>query len=704
MAREYSLERTRNIGIIAHIDAGKTTTTERVLFYTGVNYKIGEVDEGAATMDWMPQEQERGITITSAATNCFWQPADGPNGGVRHRINIIDTPGHVDFTIEVDRSLRVLDGAIAVFDSANGVEPQSETVWRQADKYGVPRVAFLNKMDKLGADFEMSVQSMRDRLAAHPVPIQYPLGVQDAHRGIIDLIRMEAAVFDDSSKGQTFTWESVPASLRDTCLQLREQLIEACADFDEGIMAKYLEGNLEQVTAAEIHAALRRGTLESKIVPVLCGSSFKNKGVQMLLDAIVNYLPSPLDVPPVEGLSPDGKKTLTRKAGDDEPFAALAFKIATDPHVGTLTYFRVYSGKLAAGKVAYNPTRGKRERLVRILRMHANKREELRECDAGNIYAAVGLRDTRTGDTLCDEKHPIVLEQMVFPAPVIQIAIEAKTKADLDRLSDALQKLENEDPSFRWHMNDETGQTILSGMGELHLEIIVDRLKREFTVDANVGRPQVSYRETITKAARGEGKFVRQAGGHGIYGHVVFEIEPAERGSGLTFANQIPVEKLPKVFAPFVEKGVEGAMSRGVLAGFPVQDVRVRAVDGSYSETDSTGPAFEVAATIAFQEAAQRAGLVIMEPIMKVEVVTPDSYTGEVIGDLNARRGNVTAMNPRRNTQVIDAEVPLGSMFNYTTDLRSKTQGRATHTMHFSHYAPVPSNIQEEIIRRVRGE
>ncbi|MBI5531065.1 MAG: elongation factor G [Deltaproteobacteria bacterium] len=704
MAREYSLERTRNIGIMAHIDAGKTTTTERVLYYTGVNYKIGEVDEGAATMDWMAQEQERGITITSAATNCFWQPQDGPNATVRHRINIIDTPGHVDFTIEVERCLRVLDGAVAVFDSANGVEPQSETVWRQADKYHVPRLAFLNKMDKVGADFEMCILSMREKLGAVPVPIQYPLGVEDQHRGVIDIINMRAAVFDDSTKGQVYTWGPIPQELEGVCRELHDKLIETCADFDEAIMAKYLDGQLDKVSVDEIHLALRKGTIASQIVPVLCGSAFRNKGVQMLLDAVVNYLPSPVDIKPVEGMSPDGKKKLSRKASDSEPFAALAFKLATDQHVGSLTFFRVYSGRVTAGSSVLNPARGKRERLVRILRMHANKREELKECDSGNIYAAVGLRETRTGDTLCDDKHPIVLEKMTFPEPVMQIAIEAKTKADLDKLGASLQRLASEDPTFRADINEETGQTILGGMGELHLEIIVDRLKREFGVDANVGRPQVSYRETITRKASAEGKFVQQAGGHGLYGHVFVEIEPLPRGGGFKFQNDIPLLTLPKEYIPFIEKGASDAMGRGVLAGFPLVDVKVRAYDGSYSETDSTGPAFEVAASIGLQEAAAKAGLVILEPIMKVEVTTPEQYMGEVIGDLNARRGNVTGMNQRRNLQVIDCDVPLAQMFKYTTDLRSKTQGRATHSMHFSHYAPVPQIIQEEIIRRVRGE
>ncbi len=704
MAREYPLERTRNIGIMAHIDAGKTTTTERVLFYTGVNYKIGEVDDGAATMDWMQQEQERGITITSAATNCFWQPDSGPNAGVRHRINIIDTPGHVDFTMEVERSLRVLDGAVAVFDAANGVEPQSETVWHQADKYHVPRIAFLNKMDKVGADFEMCLRSMRERLGANPVPVQVPLGVEDQHRGIVDIIRMQAVVFDEASKGQTYEWVPVPDELRAMCEELRDKLIECCADFDESIMAKYLDGKLEEVTADELHLALRKGTLQTRIVPVLCGSAFKNKGVQMLLDAVVNYLPSPADIPPVEGMSPDGKKKLARKASDDEPFAALAFKLASDQHVGILTYFRVYSGKLSAGKVAYNATTGKRERMVKILRMHANKREEIKEADAGNIYAAVGLRDTRTGDTLCDEKHPIVLEHMVFPVPVIQLAIEAKTKADLDRLGAAMQRLESEDPTFKWTMNEETAQTMLSGMGELHLEIIVDRLKREFNVEVNVGRPQVSYRETITRKASAEGKFIRQVGNHGVYGHVLIDIEPMERGQGFAFTSLIPAEKVPKEFVPFIEKGLKDAMGRGVLAGFPVEDVKITATDGSYSETDSNGPAFEMAASIAFEEASNKAGLVIMEPVMKVEVVTPDVYMGDVIGDLNGRRGSITNISQRKQLQVIACEVPLAAMFKYTTDLRSKTQGRATHTMHFSHYAPVPAPIQEEIIKRIRGD
>jgi elongation factor G len=704
VAREFSLERTRNIGIVAHIDAGKTTTTERILYYTGVNYKIGEVDDGAATMDWMPQEQERGITITAAATNCFWQPAEGPNAGVRHRVNIIDTPGHVDFTIEVERSLRVLDGAIAVFDGANGVEPQSETVWRQADKFGVPRLAFLNKMDKVGADFSMCIASMRDRLGANPVPVQLPLGVEDSHKGVIDLVNMRAVVFDDASKGQKFDFVPIPAEHLAEATEARDKLVEACADFDDAVMAKYLEGRLAEVAPNELHLALRRGTVGCRIVPVLCGSAFRNKGVQMLLDAIVDYLPSPLDIPPVEGVSPDGKKKLVRKASDAEPFSALAFKLASDPHVGSLTYFRVYSGRMTAGSNVYNPARAKRERLVRILRMHANKREELRECDAGNIYAAVGFRDTRTGDTLCEDKHPIVLERMTFPEPVIQLAIEAKTKADLDRLGAALQRLATEDPSFRAEINEETAQTILAGMGELHLEIIVDRLKREFNVDANVGRPYVSYRETITRKASAEGKFVRQAGSHGIYGHVWVELEPNARGAGFAFKNEIPPEKVPKEFIPYVEKGISDAMGRGVLAGFPVVDVRARAYDGSYHDVDSSSAAFEVAASIGFQDAAAKAGLVVLEPVMSVEVVTPDNYMGDVIGDLNARRGNVTGMSQRRNTQVIACEVPLSTMFNYTTDLRSKTQGRATHTMHFSHYAPLPLNLQEEIIRRVRGE
>ncbi|MDC0682301.1 MULTISPECIES: elongation factor G [Sorangium] len=704
MAREYSLERTRNIGIMAHIDAGKTTVTERILYYSGVNYKIGEVHEGAATMDWMVQEQERGITITSAATNCFWAPEQGPEKGVSHRINIIDTPGHVDFTIEVERSLRVLDGAVAVFDGGNGVEPQSETVWRQADKYGVPRIAFINKMDKVGADFDMCVDSIRERLGANPVAIHYPLGAEDSFRGVIDLVTLRAAVFDEETKGQRYDWQEIPGDLLPRCKELREKLIEACADASDKVMEKFIAGEVDQITEQEIHAAIRAGTLGFKIVPVLCGSAFKNKGVQLLLDSVVNYLPSPVDIPAVEGTLPDKKdKVVSRKASDEEPFAALAFKVMND-QFGNLTFFRVYSGTTKSGVSVLNSTRGKRERFGRILRMHANKREEIDVCYAGNIYAAVGLRDTRTGDTLCEEKNPIVLERMEFPDPVISIAIEPKTKADLDKLGLSLQKLAYEDPSFRTFTNEDTGQTIIAGMGELHLEIIVDRLKREFKVDANVGKPEVAYKETISKKATDvEGRFVRQSGGHGQFGHVRIDIEPAERGAGFVFENDIVGGIIPKEFIPSIEKGIRDAMGRGVLAGYPVVDIKVRLHFGSYHEVDSSGPAFEVAASMAFQDGAKKAGLVLLEPMMAVEVVSPENYLGDVIGDLNSRRGRILDMGQRANTRVIRAEVPLSTMFGYATDVRSKTQGRATHSMQFSHYAPVPAAIQEEIVAKQRG-
>ncbi|MCK6587692.1 MAG: elongation factor G [Polyangiaceae bacterium] len=704
MAREYSLERTRNIGIMAHIDAGKTTVTERILYYSGVNYKMGEVHEGAATMDWMPQEQERGITITSAATNCFWEPETGPQKGVRHRINIIDTPGHVDFTIEVERSLRVLDGAVAVFDGGNGVEPQTETVWRQADKYHVPRIAFINKMDKIGADFDMCVRSIHERLGANAVPIHYPVGAEDTFRGVIDLVTMKAAIFDEETKGQKFWWEEIPADLRPTCEALREKMIEACADSSNKVMEKFIGGDIASITEAEIYEALRAGTLAFQLVPVLCGAAFRNKGIQLLLDAVVSLLPSPMDIPPIEGVHPDKHdKIVKRKASDDEPFSALAFKVMNDPH-GNLTFFRVYSGTTESGVAVMNSTRGKRERLGRILRMHANKREEVKTCYAGNIYAAVGLRDTRTGDTLCDDKHPILLEKMEFPDPVISIAIEPKTKADLDKLGGSLSKLAYEDPSFRTYTNEETGQTIIAGMGELHLEIIVDRLKREFKVDANVGKPQVAYRETVTgRALNVEGRFVRQTGGHGQYGHVKIDVEPGERGSGLVFVNDIVGAVIPKEFIPSVEKGIRDAMARGVLCGYPLVDVRVRLFDGTYHEVDSSGPAFEVAASMAFQEAVEKAGLVLLEPVMAVEVVCPEAYLGDVIGDLNSRRGKILDMGQRANARVIKAEVPLAAMFGYATDVRSRTQGRATHTMQFSHYAATPATIQEEIVHRLRG-
>jgi len=704
-AREISIERTRNIGIMAHIDAGKTTVTERVLYYTGISHKIGEVHDGAATMDWMEQEQERGITITSAATNCFWTPAVGPFEGKRHRINIIDTPGHVDFTIEVERSLRVLDGAIAVFDGGNGVEPQSETVWRQADRYNVPRLAFVNKLDKLGADFQMNLDSMKDRLGCRPVPIQWPVGQEDQLKGMVDLIRMKAAIFEDETLGAKYEWREIPDDLKDKCAELREEMIEACADVDDQVMEKFLGSGSQNVTNEDIYRALRKAVISFAFVPVLGGSAFKNKGVQLMLDAVVNLLPSPMDIPPVQGLDPDKRDVkVMRKASDEEPFAALAFKIMNDPFVGNLTFFRVYSGQIASGNSVLNATRGKRERLGRILRMHANKREELKECNAGNIYAAVGLRDTRTGDTLCDEKSPVLLEQMVFPEPVISIAIEPKTQADVDKLGMSLQKLAHEDPSFRTYTNEETGQTIIAGMGELHLEIIVDRLKREFKVEANVGKPEVAYREAINKKVQAEGKYVRQTGGHGQYGHVRIEIEPGERASGFHFENVIVGGLIPKEFIPSIEKGIREALQRGILAGYPVIDVRARLYDGSFHEVDSSGPAFEIAASMALQDAAKRAGIHLLEPMMKVEVVTPDTNMGDVIGDLNSRRGKILGMAQRGNTtQVIDAEVPLATMFGYATDLRSKTQGRAVYTMQFSHYEAVPSSVQEEVVARVRG-
>jgi elongation factor G len=722
MARDYALERTRNIGIMAHIDAGKTTCTERILFYTGVNYAMGEVHEGAATMDWMVQEQERGITITSAATNVFWKPNRGPFNGIDHRINIIDTPGHVDFTIEVERSLRVLDGAVAVFDAGNGVEPQSETVWRQADRYHVPRIAFINKMDKVGADFEMCLQSMRDRLGTRPIAVQWPVGAEDKFEGVVDLVGMKAARnFDATSLGTKFEWTDIPAELIEICRAKRVELIEACADVSEAVMEKYVAEDLDAITEDEIHLAIRAGCLKFTFVPVLCGSAFRNKAVQQLLDAVVTYLPSPIDVPPITGVDPEvapkskkaplssraaehEEKTLVRHPSDDDPFCALAFKIANDPYVGNLTYFRVYSGKLDAGTTVLNPRVGKRERIGRILRMHANKREEIKVCYAGNIYAAVGLREARTGDTLCDMKHPIVLERMAFPEPVISIAIEPKTKADLDKLGDTLQKLTYEDPSFRFYTDTETSQTIIAGMGELHLDIIVDRLRREFKVNCNVGKPQVAYRERIRKKVTGiEGRFVRQTGGHGQYGHVWIDVEPAEAGSGFEFVNDIKGGVIPSEFISYVQKGIKGAMERGVLAGYPVVDTIVRLFDGSYHEVDSSGPAFEVAGSFAFQEAAKQAGMSLLEPIMAVEIVTPEDYLGDVIGDINSRRGRVTEMGQRHNLRVIKSEIPLAQMFGYATDLRSKTQGRADHTMQFLRYEAVPQGIQEEIIAKQQG-
>jgi elongation factor G len=702
VAREFSLERTRNIGIMAHIDAGKTTTTERVLYYTGVNYKIGEVHEGAATMDYMVQEQERGITITSAATNCFWQPLEGPHAGIRHRINIIDTPGHVDFTIEVERSLRVLDGAVAVLDGGNGVEPQTETVWRQADKFRVPRIVFVNKMDKVGADFEMNLATIRDRLGVVPVAIQWPVGEEDQHRGVVDLIKMQAAIFDEESKGQKYEWVPIPENIKAKCVAARDAMIEACADVDDAIMQKFLDGKTDQVTEAQIVDALRKGCTSFKFFPVLCGSAFKNKGVQLLLDAVCNYLPSPLDIPPVKGINPDTDKEEERAADDNAPFAGYAFKILNDPH-GNLTFFRVYSGTISSGTMVANSTRGKRERIGRILRMHANKREELTEADSGNIYAAVGLKDTRTGDTLCDEKQPIILERMIFPEPVISIAIEPKTKSDVEKLGVGLQKLATEDPSFRMHTDEESGQTIISGMGELHLDIICDRLRREFKVESNIGKPEVAYRENINKKVACEYKYAKQSGGRGQYGHVLMEIEPGERGKGFEFDNDIVGGSIPKEFIPAIEKGVREAMLRGVLAGYPIVDMKCRLYDGTYHDVDSSAQAFEIAASLCFQDGAKRAGIHLLEPIMKNEVVVPEQYMGDVIGDINSRRGKILGMSQRGNAQVIDSEVPLAAMFGYVTDLRSMTQGRATSSLHFSHYAPTPAAVQEEVVARIKG-
>lgn len=688
MGREFSIEKTRNIGIMAHIDAGKTTTTERILFYTGKVHKIGEVHDGAATMDWMVQERERGITITSAATTAFWRG---------HCINVIDTPGHVDFTVEVERSLRVLDGAVAVFCSVGGVEPQSETVWRQADKYNVPRIAYVNKMDRVGADFQRAIDMMRDRLGANAVPIQWPIGVEDSFRGMVDLITMTAHIYTDDL-GTKEEQADIPEDLIDVVAEARERMIEAVADFDEELMIKYLEG--EEITPDELKKAIRRGVLDVKITPVLCGSSFKNKGVQLLLDAIVDYLPSPMDLPPIEGHEVDTGAETNRSLDDDSPFSALAFKVMSDPYVGKLVYVRIYSGVLQAGSYVYNATKGKKERVGRILRMHANHREEVKECYSGDIVAIVGLRDTATGDTLCAENAPIILEQLEFPEPVINQAVEPKTKADQDKLGAALQKLAEEDPTFRVHTDEETGQTIISGMGELHLEVIVDRLLREFKVEANIGKPQVSYRETITKAVQAEGKFIRQSGGRGQYGHVVLELEPLEQGAGFEFVNKIVGGVVPKEYIPAVESGVKEAMLSGVLAGYPVVDVRVTITDGSYHEVDSSEMAFKVAGSIGFKEGARKADPVLLEPIMKVEVTTPEEYLGDVMGDLNSRRGRIEKMEARGNAQVISSFVPLSEMFGYATDLRSATQGRATYSMSFSHYEPVPASIGEELMSK----
>ena len=693
MARTVPLERTRNIGIMAHIDAGKTTTTERILYYTGINYKLGEVHEGTATMDWMVQEQERGITITSAATTCLWRD---------HRVNIIDTPGHVDFTIEVERSLRVLDGAVAVFCSVGGVEPQTETVWRQADKYGVPRLAFVNKMDRLGADFFRVVQMIQDRLGARPAVVQLPIGAEEKFAGIVDLISMRAVVWEDESLGAKFHEEPIPEGMKAQADEYREKLLEIIADCDEGIMEKYLEG--KEIGEAELRQAIRNATLSLKIVPALCGSAFRNKGVQPMLDAVVDYLPSPQDIPPVKGIEPDTQNVGERPAKDDAPFAALAFKIMTDPFVGTLSFFRVYSGSLNSGASVYNSTKGKRERIGRLLKMHANKREEIKEVYAGDIAAAVGLKTATTGDTLCDENHAIVLESIDFPDPVISIAIEPKSKADQEKLGLSLQKLATEDPSFQVRTDEETGQTIISGMGELHLEIIVDRLLREFNVGANVGRPQVAYKETIRKGVEQQGRFIRQTGGRGQYGDVWIKLEPQAPGAGFEFVDAIKGGSIPREYIPAVEKGVREATENGALAGYPIVDVKVTLFDGSYHDVDSSEIAFKIAGSMAFKEAARKASPVLLEPIMSVEVVVPEEFMGDVIGDISARRGKVLGMDTRPAAQAIDARVPLAEMFGYATDLRSMTQGRATYTMQFSHYEPVPAAVAEGIIAKFDGK
>ncbi len=692
MVSDYPLSKTRNIGIMAHIDAGKTTTTERVLYYTGVSHKIGEVHEGAAQMDWMEQERERGITITSAATTCFWND---------NRINIIDTPGHVDFTIEVERSLRVLDGAVAVFDSVQGVEPQSETVWRQADKYQVPRIAFMNKMDRVGADFYASVQSLIDRLGAKPVPVQLPYGKEDEFRGVIDLVSMKALVFDNETLGADYETTEIPDELLAQANEYREKLLDAVVEFDEPLMERYLEG--ETLSNEEVKRAIRLGTLDLKITPVLCGTAFKNKGVQPLLDAVIEYLPSPVDLPPIVGMDPKTEKEISRKPEEGDPFSALAFKIMSDPFSGQLTYFRVYSGKLTTGSYVYNVAKGKKERIGRLLKMHANKREEISEVSAGDIAAAVGLKETRTGDTLCDEKQPILLEVIKFPEPVISLAVEPKTKQDLDKLGYSLEKLAQEDPSFQVQSDEETGQTIISGMGELHLEIIVDRLLREFKVQANVGKPQVAYRETIRGSSQAEAKYVKQTGGRGQYGHVLLRVEPAESGVGLEFINKIVGGAIPREYIPAVEKGVRERMEGGILAGYPLRDIQVTLFDGSYHEVDSSEMAFKIAGSMALVDACQKADLVLLEPIMKVEVLVPQDFMGDVIGDLNGRRGKIHGMRARGNSQAVDAAVPLSEMFGYSTDLRSKTQGRATYSMEFESYEVVPKQLAQEIVKKNQG-
>ena len=693
MTREFSLQKTRNIGIMAHIDAGKTTITERILYYTGRTHKMGEVHEGAAVMDWMEQEQERGITITSAATTCFWKDC---------RINVIDTPGHVDFTVEVERSLRVLDGAIALFCSVGGVEPQSETVWRQADKYGVPRIAYVNKMDRVGADFFQVLDMMVKRLGAHPVPLQLPIGREDAFRGVIDLVEMKALIWT-SEKGETWDVTDIPEDMRDFAEEWRSHMIEKLADHDEALLEAFVEG--KEVEAAQIKEAIRKATIDIAITPVLCGTAFKNKGVQPLLDAVIDYLPSPVDVPPIKGISPDTGAEEIRNADDEEPFSALAFKVMTDPYVGKLTYFRVYSGVLKAGSHVYNATKDKKERVGRILQMHANRREDRDAIYAGELAAAIGLKNTTTGDTLCGAGHPIVLESMDFPAPVISVAIEPKTKADQEKLGASLHRLAEEDPTFQVRTDEETGQTVISGMGELHLEIIVDRLLREFKVDANVGRPQVAYRETIRRPVhKVEGRFVRQTGGRGQYGHVVIDIEPSGPGEGYEFCESITGGVIPKDYIPSVNEGIKEALENGVLAGYPMVGVKVSLIDGSYHEVDSSEMAFRIAGSMALKAAAAKGKPVLLEPVMEVEVVVPEEYMGDVIGDLNSRRGKIEGMEPRGNSQVIRAHVPLSSMFGYATDLRSVTQGRAQYTMQFERYEEVPSSIAQGIVEQVNGK
>ncbi len=696
MARTTPIERYRNVGIMAHIDAGKTTTTERILYYTGVSHKIGEVHDGAATMDWMEQEQERGITITSAATTCFWSGM--ARNYPEHRINIIDTPGHVDFTIEVERSLRVLDGAVFVLCAVGGVEPQSETVWRQANRYEVPRMAFVNKMDRMGANFYRVVEQLKERLGANAIPVQIPVGAEEGFSGVIDLIKMKSIIWAEENMGVEFHYEDIPDDLKETAEEWRSVMVEAAAEANDEMMEKYLEG--EELTEEEILEGLRIRTLNLEITPVTCGSAFKNKGVQAMLDKIIELLPSPVDIPPVKGETEDGEEAV-RHASDDEPFSALAFKIATDPFVGTLTFFRVYSGVVNAGETVYNPVKHKKERMGRILQMHANHRDEIKEVRAGDIAAAVGLKDVTTGDTLCDPKNIIILERMEFPEPVISVAVEPKTKADQEKMGIALQKLAQEDPSFRVHTDEESGQTIISGMGELHLDIIVDRLKREFKVEANVGAPQVAYRETIRKKVEAEGKFVRQSGGRGQYGHVWLRVEPlTDSEETFEFVNEIVGGVVPREYIPAVEKGVQDAMESGVLAGYPVVDVKVTLYDGSYHEVDSSEQAFRIAGSIGFKNAAQQADPVLLEPIMKVEVVTPEEYMGDVIGDLNSRRGVVQGMEDAPTGKIIRAEVPLASMFGYATDLRGATQGRANYSMEFAKYAEVPQNIAEQIINK----